>query len=131
VLILTDNRLICVKIEKGGRVLAIRGVWVIPKVTTGKEKSSYVKSKPDKEKEKKKGKDSVNQAIISIDPKGENEFVVLTVRRAHLRASRNLPRIFQATKSLSFVAGDSALRSKWVSKVRRALEPATTSSAAA
>ena len=75
-LILTSNRLICVKIEKGGKVLAIRGEWVIPKVTTGKGGSNSEKPKPDKEKERKKEK---NQTIISVNPKGEKEFVVLTV----------------------------------------------------
>ena len=93
-LILTSNRLICVKIEKGGKVLAIRGEWVIPKVTAGKENSNGEKSKPDKERKKgkvsatqiiidpkgKKGKVNANQTIISVDPKGEKEFVVLTVR---------------------------------------------------
>ena len=68
--------MICVKIEKGGKVLAIRGEWVIPKVTTGKGGSNNEKPKPDKEKERKKEK---NQTIISVNPKGEKEFVVLTV----------------------------------------------------
>lgn len=77
-LILTNNRLICVKVEKGGKVLAIRGEWATPKVTTRKEGSNGEKPKSDKEK--KKGKDSVNQTIISVDPKGDTEFVVLTVR---------------------------------------------------
>lgn len=129
-LILTNNRLICVKIEKGGRVIAIRGEWVIPKVAAGKENSNCEKPRPDKEKEKKKSKDSVNQAVISVDPKGDNEFVVLTVRHLLRGVNSDSPCILQATKSFSFVAEDSALRSKWVSNIQRALDPTPTSSAA-
>jgi len=95
--------LICVKIEKGGKALNIRGGWPIPKVAIGKERTNCEKLKPDKEK--KKGKDSANQAVISVAPKGENEFVVIT-----------------AGKSLSFVAEDSALRSRWVEDIQRELE---------
>jgi len=88
-LILTSNRLICVKIEKGGKVLAIRGEWTIPKVTTGKGGLNSEKTKPDKEKERKKGKD---QTVISVNPKGEKEFVVLTVCRIPLlRANSDSP----------------------------------------
>lgn len=124
-LILTNNRLICVKIEKGGKVLAIRGEWAIPKVTTRKEGSNGEKPKSDKEK--KKGKDSVNQTIISVDPKGDTEFVVLTVRRTPLVwGNGDLPCLCQATKSFSFIAEDSALRSKWVSNIQCALNPTTT-----
>lgn len=91
-LILTSNRLLCVKIRKGGKVLAIRGEWAIPKVTTGKEGSNSEKPKLDKEKGGRKRKDSVNQTVISVDPKGEKEFVVLTVRRTPLhRANSDLP----------------------------------------
>ena len=81
VLVLTGNRLICVKVEKGGRVLAIRGEWVIPNGTTGKEKPSYEKPRPGGGRgAARKGKDSANQTVISVDPKGDNELVVLTVR---------------------------------------------------
>lgn len=110
ILILTNCRLICVKIQKGGRVIAIRGEWVIPKVLMVKERINNEKPKPDKEREKKKGKDSGNQTVNSVEPKGENEFVVLTT-----------------TKSLSFIVEDSSLRSKWVSNIQRALDPTTTS----
>ena len=79
ILILTNNRLLCVKMEKGGKVPAIRGEWPIPKATAGKEKLNNEKPKPDKEKEKKKGKSDVNQAVVSVEKKGEKEFVVLTV----------------------------------------------------
>lgn len=82
VLILTNNRLICLKSEKGGKVVTVRGEWAIQKVTILKERSNGEKLKPDKEK--KKGKDSVNQPVISVEQKGENEFVVLTVRRTLL-----------------------------------------------
>jgi len=117
-LILTNHRLICVKIEKGGRVLAVRGEWLIPKVILGE------KPKPEKEKEKKKSKDTINQTVISVDPKGDNEFVVLTVRQALLRLiNYGSPCIRQATKSLSFKAEDSALRSKWVLNIQRTLDP--------
>ena len=82
-LILTSNRLICVKIEKGGRVLAIRGEWVIPNVTTGKEKPSCEKPRPGGGRGAgRRGKDSVSQTVISVDPKGDNELVVLTVRQS-------------------------------------------------
>ena len=79
ILILTNNRLLCVKMEKGGKVPAIRGEWPIPKATAGKEKLNNEKPKPDKEKEKKKGKSDVNQVVVSVEKKGEKEFVVLTV----------------------------------------------------
>jgi len=131
-LLLTNTRLICVKIEKGGRVLAIRGEWVFPKVTTGKENSNSEKPKPEKEKERKKGKDSLNQTVLSVDPKGEKEFVVLTVRQTPpLPANSASSCLHQAMKSLSFIADDSALRSKWVSNIQHALDPTTTSSVAA
>ena len=81
-LVLTSNRLICVKVEKGGRVLAIRGEWVIPSATTGKEKPSCEKPRPGGGRgAARKGKDPVNQTVISVDPKGDNELVVLTVRQ--------------------------------------------------
>lgn len=128
ILILTNSRLICAKIEKGGKVIAIRGEWPIPKVSMAKERINNEKSKPDKEKEKKKGKDSGNQAVISVEPKGENEFVVLTVRRTLLFGkSTDSPGVRQTTKSLSFIVEDSSLRSKWVSNIQRALDPTTTS----
>lgn len=131
-LILTNNRLVCAKIEKGGKVLAVRAEWAIPKVTTGKVKPSGEKPKLDKEKEKKKGKDSVNQTILSVDPKGDNEFVVLTVRQTPLILTNTDPSCFrQTTKSFSFRAENSALRSNWVSKIQRELDPAAVSSAAA
>jgi hypothetical protein len=124
-LILTGGRLICVKIGKGGKVLTIRGEWAISKVTTGKEKSNSEKPKPDKEKGGKKGKDSVNQTIVSVDPKGEKEFVVLTVCLIPLLwANSDLPCLCQMTKSHSFIVEDSALRSNWVSKIQRTLDPA-------
>lgn len=129
-LVLTNNRLICVKLEKGGRVLAIRGEWAIPKVAIGKERPNHERPKPDKEK--KKGKDSANQAIMSVDPKGDKEFVVLTVRQtSFLKANGNSSCILQATKSVSFATEDSALRSNWVSNIQRALDLTTASSAAA
>jgi len=131
-LLLTNNRLICAKVEKGGKVLTIRGEWTIPKVTAGTEKSNTEKHKPDKEKEKKKSKDSANQTIISVEPKGEKEFVVLTVSQFHhpwVNSESSYTR--QATKSLSFIAEDSILRSKWVSNIQRAINPATATSAAA
>jgi len=109
--------LICVKIEKGGKVLVIRGDWAIPKVTTGKEKPNSEKPKPGGGRGGMggmKGKDSVNQTVISVEPKGEKEFVVLTM-----------------TKSLSFIAEDSALRLNWVSNIQRALDTTTASSTAA
>ena len=91
-LILTSNRLLCVKIRKGGKVLTIRGEWTIPKVTTGKGGPNSEKPKLDKEKGGRKRKDSVNQTVISVDPKGEKEFVVLTVRRTPLHwANNDLP----------------------------------------
>jgi len=117
-LILTSNRLICVKIEKGGK-LAIRGEWAL-KVTTGKGGANNEKPKPGKDKERKKGK---NQTIISVDPKGEKEFVVLTVCRIPLlRANSDSPCLHQTTKSLSFIAEDAPLRSNWVSNIQRALD---------
>lgn len=123
-LILTNNRLICVKVEKGGKVLPIRGEWSIPKIAIGKEKSNGEKLKPDKEK--KKGKDSVNQAVASVEQKGEKEFVVLTVRQTPLPRTNYGSRFTrQATKSLSFAAENSDLRSEWVSQIRRALDCAT------
>jgi hypothetical protein len=125
VLILTNNRLICLKVEKAGRVLTIRGEWAIPKVAIGKGGSNSEKLKPDKEK--KKGKDHVNQPVISVEPKGEKEFVVLTVRQTPLLGTSYLPSTGQAAKSLLFVVEDSALRSKWVSNIHRALDPTTTS----
>jgi len=128
-LLLTNTRLICLKIEKGGRVLAIRGEWVFPMVTTGKENPKSERPKPEKEKERKKRKDSLNQTVISVDPKGEKEFFVLTVRQTTpLRANSDSSCLHQAAKSLSFIAEDSALRSKWVSNIQRALDPTTTSS---
>lgn len=77
-LILTNTRLICVKVEKGGKVLAVRGEWVIP---TGKEKSNREEPKPGGGRGKGRGKEI--QAVISVDPKGEKDFVVLTVRENH------------------------------------------------
>lgn len=114
------------KVEKGGKVLAIRGEWAIPKLTTGKEKSNSEKLKPGGGRGAGRWKDSVNQTVISVDPKGDSEFVVLTVRQTLLlRADSDSPRPSQTTKSLSFVAGDSALRSKWVSSIQRFLDPTT------
>lgn len=84
--------MLCVKIRKGGKVLTIRGEWTIPKVTTGKGGPNSEKPKLDKEKGGRKRKDSVNQTVISVDPKGEKEFVVLTVRRTPLHwANNDLP----------------------------------------
>ena len=122
-LILTNNRLICVKVRKGGKTLAIRGEWAIQKVILGRDKSNSEKPKPDKEK--KKGKDSVIQTVISVDPKGDNEFVVLTVRKTSLLRSNNDSQCFhQTTKSFSFRTEDSALRANWISNVQRVLDPA-------
>lgn len=114
------------KIQKGGRVLAIRGEWPIPKVAKGKEGLNNEKPKPDKEK--KKGKDSANQTVVSVEPKGEKEFVVLTVRQTPLRWADCGSRCTrQATKSLSFVADASILRSQWVSNIQHALDHTTPS----
>ena len=122
-LILTNNRLICVKVGKGGKTLTIRGEWTIQKVVLGKERSNSDKPKPDKDK--KKGKDSAIQTIISVDPKGDNEFVVLTVRKTPLlRSNNDLQRFYQTTKSFSFRAEDSALRTNWVSNIQHVLDPA-------
>lgn len=104
VLILTNIRLLCVKVEKGGKVVTIRAQWTIQKPTIPKERPSNEKLKPDKEKEKKKGKDNANQTITSVELKGEKEFVVLT-----------------ATKSHSFAAEDPDSRSKWVSNIQLVL----------
>jgi hypothetical protein len=115
--------LLCVKSEKGGKVIAIRGEWAILKLAVRKGGSNNEKPKPDKEK--KKGKDSVGQAVTSVEPKGENEFVVLTVRRtALLRTNYDLLPICQTTKSLSFVTVDTALRSRWVSHIQRIIDSA-------
>lgn len=111
------------KVRKGGKTLTIRGEWVIQKVTLGREKLNSEKPKPDKEK--KKGKDSVVQTIISVDPKGDNEFVVLTVRKTPLFRSNDDSQCFhQTTKSFSFRTEDSALRTNWVSNIQRVLDPA-------
>ena len=64
---------------------------MISKLTAGKGRSNGEKSKPDKEKEKKKGKESVGQTVVSVEQKGENEFVVLTVRQTTLIKSRTTP----------------------------------------
>lgn len=81
------------------------------------------KLKPDKEK--KKGKDSGNHAVTGVEPKGEKEFVVLTVRQTPLlRTNFGLRCTRQATKSFSFITQDSTLRSKWVSNIQHALDPA-------
>lgn len=126
ILVLTNNRLICLKIGKGGKALTTRGEWVIPKVALGKERSTSEKLKPDKEK--KKGKDSANLAVLSIEEKGEKEFVVITVRQtALLGTNYELPCSRQATKSLSFTAESSDLRSTWMSNIRRALDPSSVS----
>lgn len=85
----TNNRLLCVKTEKGGKVLAVRGEWVI---AAGKERSNSGNLKPDKEKEKKKGKDCGNQTVISVEPKGEKEFVVMTVRHSSHRGELQFTR---------------------------------------
>ena len=91
-LVLTSNRLICVKIEKGGRVLAIRGEWVIPE--TGKERPGCEKPRPGGGRGGgRKRKDSVNQTVISVDPKGDNELVVLTVRLALSLAQTAIHRV--------------------------------------
>ena len=75
------------KVRKGGKALTIRGEWTIQRVVLGKERSNSDKPKPDKDK--KKGKDSAIQTIISVDPKGDNEFVVLTVCKTPLLRSNN------------------------------------------
>lgn len=62
---LTTHRVVCIKVEKGGRGLTVKAEFGSTGVTV-------------KEKEKKKGKDLANN-IISVDPKGEREFVILTV----------------------------------------------------
>lgn len=124
-LVLTNNRLICLKVGEAGRASPIRGEWAL-KPAVQKGGLDHDKLKPDKEK--KKGKDILNQAVYEVHQKGEKEFVVLTVCQASfLGMSCNSWCARQATKSLSFAAEDSELRSKWVSNIQLALNPTPTS----
>jgi 3-phosphoinositide dependent protein kinase-1 len=66
-LILTTHRVVCIKVEKGGRSLVVKADMVAKKP-----------AEKEKERDKKKAKESANY-IVSVDPKGEREFVILTV----------------------------------------------------
>lgn len=73
-LILTTNRVVCIKVEKGGR-----GINTKLELLTQKP-AEKEKDKNDKERDKKKSKEKdISNNIISVDLKGEREFVVLTV----------------------------------------------------
>lgn len=59
-LILTTHRLVCVKIHHKGRGITVKSEFTIRGPEKGKEKDS--------------------RSIVSVEPKGEKEFVVMTVR---------------------------------------------------
>jgi 3-phosphoinositide dependent protein kinase-1 len=67
-LVLTTHRVVCIKVDKGGKALVVKA-----------EMRSQKSSEKEKDREKKKSKDLSNN-IISVGPKGEREFVILTVR---------------------------------------------------
>jgi 3-phosphoinositide dependent protein kinase-1 len=79
-LILTTNRVVCMKVEKGGRSMNTK-LELSTQRPVEKEKEKD-KNDKDKEKDKKKVKEKekeTSNSIISVDLKGEREFVILTV----------------------------------------------------
>jgi len=105
-LLLTTNRVVCVKVEKGGRFMNTK-LELLTQKPVEKDKERNDK---DKERDKKRGKDKdkdASNSIISVDLKGEREFVVLT-----------------ATKSYSFAADSSTMAASWVEHIRTAIDSA-------
>jgi len=83
-LILTTHRLVCLKIRHKGRGITVKSDFTIRALDKGKEKDS--------------------RSIVSVEPKGEREFVVLTLSKSH-----------------SYAAANARLASTWIRKINEAL----------
>lgn len=103
-LILTTHRVVCIKAEKGGRGFSVKMDLGSQRLAE-KEKGEKEKER-EKERDKKKVKDSANN-IISIEPKGEREFVILTTSKSH-----------------SFAVDSMELASSWVNHIRIVVDSA-------
>ncbi|KDQ57705.1 hypothetical protein JAAARDRAFT_272835 [Jaapia argillacea MUCL 33604] len=86
-LVLTTHRLVCLKQLKGNRGLGV--------------KSEFILRVPDEE-----GKKDTRSVVVSVEPKGEREFVVLTNHKSH-----------------SYIADTPSITSLWMEKIREAVKP--------
>ena len=122
-LVLTTHRLLCVK-HKPGRAVQVRAELLVRPPPSGREK----------EKEKEKEKD-LRSLVSSIEPKGEREFVVITVRaRAGAAGRVGGPKDavadawpfrgwdVQPMKSHCYIAGSASIASTWIRKIHEAIE---------
>lgn len=113
-LVLTDRRLVCRK-HKPGRPHQV---------------SNELTLRPaEREKDSK-------TTVVAVEPKGEREFVVMTVRAAscfppvligtHVLSS--VASILQGTKSYPYITSSASLASTWIRKIREALAAAQANS---
>ena len=101
-LVLTTQRLLCVK-QKPGRAVQVRTeLFVRPS---------------EREKE-------LRNLVSSVEPKGEREFVVITVSARRSQTGRVDPdwSSVQPVKSHCYVAASASIAATWIRKLREAIE---------
>lgn len=103
-LVLTSQRLLCVK-QKPGRAVQVRTELFVRTPASDKERD-------------------LRNVVSSVEPKGEREFVVITVSARRSQAGRVEPdwSSVQPVKSHCYVAASASIASTWIRKLREVIE---------